>query len=328
MSLTIGRQGYLGIAIESVAGTAESTPSRFIPFTENTLQDKHEKLVDISSRASRVKDHDSVVGKKWSEGDIGVYMDSLDAGYLFKLAFGIEAVTQVGSSTAYDHLFTPTVSGNSPKTATLWNYRNDGATVRQHAYSCVDQLEIEVTNEDLAIMTASVLGGYPSTVAAPTLSTTSGTIFTWKDLTVQFGTTYAAALAATATKVTSAKIELANNVETIYRSGSAEPDAFVLGELEVTGEYTLFFENDTELNAYRNNDKRCAVFTLNGASLGGGNTEQVKIIIRRMFIEEAEMETDLDGVVAITQTFRAIQGAATDPGFVEVVMRNQKTTAY
>jgi hypothetical protein len=133
MSLEIGRQGYVGIAIEATAGTPEGTPSRFLAFTENTLQDKHEPLMDISARATRVKDHDAVVGKKWGEGDLAFYVDSIDLGYLLKLSLGEENVVQVGATNAYQHTFTPTVSGNNPKTATLWNYRGDDVSVKRHA---------------------------------------------------------------------------------------------------------------------------------------------------------------------------------------------------
>lgn len=328
MSLEIGRQGYLGLAIEAVAGTAENTPSVFIPFTENTLQDKHEPLMDISSRATRVKDHDAVIGKKWGEGDVQMYLDSINSGYLFKLALGIETLSQVGSSNAYDHIFTPTVSGNNPKSATMWNYRGDDVSVKRTTFSCVDQLEIEVTNEDIGVMTASVLSAHPSQTSAPTLTTTSGTLLTWKDTTVQFGATLQDALVATPTKLTSLSLSIANNVEPVYRTGNNEPDTFVLGELEVIGEYSLFLENDNEVNVYRNLDKRCMVINLNGANVGGGNQERVRIIIRRMFLEDHEPETDLDGLWAINQTFRAIQGTQVDPGFLEVQVRNLKSTTY
>ena len=75
MSILTGRQGYLGLAIEATAGSAESTPSVFLPITENTMETKHEKYTDISSRASRIKDHASITGKKWTEGDVGLYLD-------------------------------------------------------------------------------------------------------------------------------------------------------------------------------------------------------------------------------------------------------------
>lgn len=329
MALEIGRQGYLGFALEGTAGTPESTPSVFLPFTENSLMEKHEPLMDISSRASRVKDRDSVVGKKWAEGNVATYIDATNIGYLLKLALGNETKTVVGGTPEVnDHQFYPTTSGNTPKSATMWNYRGDTPSVKQYAFSCADTLELEVTNEEIATVTSSIISDFPTKVTAPTLTTTSGTLMTWKDMSVKFGTDVNNALLQTATKLTNLKIEVANNVEAQYRSGNNEPDTFTVGELEVTGEYTLFFEDDTELDAYRDMTKRAMVIDLTGANIGGGYTERVRFNIARMVIEDHDEATDLDGVWALTQNFRVIQGTSTNPGYFDVIVRNLKTTIY
>src|SRR3990167_11336048 len=115
MAIEIGRQGYLGLAIEDTAGTAESTPDIIVPFFENSLEEKHEPLMDISSRASRQMNYDAVVGKKWGEGSVKMYLDATNIGYLLKLAFGNEAKTVItaGPPTVDDHMFYATVSGNA-----------------------------------------------------------------------------------------------------------------------------------------------------------------------------------------------------------------------
>lgn len=326
MALEIGRQGYLGLAIESTPGTPEGSPSVFIPFTENTLQDKHEPLLDISSRANRVKDHDAVTGKQWGEGDVAMYLDSINAGYMFKLALGNESKTAVNADVD-DHLFYVTTSGNTPTTATLWNYRGAGPSVRQHSYGTVDTMEFEVTNEDIATLTCSFMSSYPSTVSAPTITTTSGTVFTWKDTTVAFGDTPNDALSATPTKLTNFKLTIANGVELQYRTGASTPSVINTGECEVTGEYTLFLEDDTEINRYRNLTKQAMVLTATGAGLPGGTSERMRVTVKKFVIEDQGMAVDLGGVFALTQTFRALWNQD-DPGFVDFELRNGKKTTY
>jgi hypothetical protein len=147
-------------------------------------------------------------------------------------------------------------------------------------------------------------------------------------MSVYFGDNVAHALSQTATKLTSFKISLSNNVEAQYRSGSSTPDAFTIGEAEVTGEYTLFFENDTELNAYRDNTKRAMVVDLAGAGLGGSYTERIRYSVARMFIEDSAPATDLGGVFALTQNFRVIQGSQSNPGFFDVTVRNLYADLY
>lgn len=328
MSLEIGRQGYVGLAIESVSGTPEASPTTFIPFTENTIVSKHEPVLDIAARASRTKDYNAVVGKKWAEGDLALYVDASQSGYLLKLALGQEAMSTV-TGNIREHLFYPTVSGNSPTSATLWVYRGDDVDVNQHAFGVVDTLSIQVDNGDEpGVISASVMAKNATAVAAPTLTTTSGNIFTFKDMTVQFGANYVAALAASATKIQSFSLELANNMEGLYRSGSNTPDTFIMGELEVTGEYTVYLENDTEVDAYNNLDKRCVVVTFAGAGIGSGYTERLQLIMHKAIIEDHSPAVGLDEVMAITQSFRCIQSTNPNPGFFEVRLRNLKTTAY
>ncbi len=329
MALEIGRQGYVGVAVESTAGTPEASPSTFIPFTENTLMDKHEKLTDISSRASRIKDHDSRDGKKWGEGDVAGYLDSIDIGYILKVALGNEVKTVVGGTPAvHDHAFFVTASGNTPKSATLWNYRGATPSVKQHAFACIDTLELEITNEEIGTFTAAFLSNFPSKVTAPSLTTSSGTLLAWDNMTVKFGNDFNDAIAQSATKVENFKLSITNNVEAQYRSGSSTPDTFTVGEAEVTGEFTLFFENDVELDAYRENSKRAMVVDLVGANVGGGNTERIRFTIHRMFIEDSAPATDLGGVFALTQTFRVVQGQGENPGYLDITVRNLKTSLY
>lgn len=326
MSLLIGRQGYIGMAIESVAGTPESTPAVFLPTTENTIDDKHEKIMDISTRASRIKDHDSVKGKQWSEGDLAMYLDANNSGYLFKLALGNEVKTDVQASPNVDnHQFYVTASGNSPKTATVWNYRGTGPAIRQMNRVAVDSLEMEVTNDGLATLTTAFMGSESSEVSAPTLTTASGTVLTWGDATVKFGDTIAAAEGNTATKVTNFKFTLNNNLETIFRTGSRTLDEITMGEAEVLGEYTLFFEDDTEFNKYLNNTKQSMVVTLTGASLGGVS-EQVKLEFPRIILDDKEVDTGQADLFAITANFRAINDIA---GQILVAnLQNTKATVY
>lgn len=326
MSEKIGRLGYLGLAIEATPGTPESAPDVFVPYTENSLRGHHEPYVDISARASRVKDHDAVAGKRWGEGSITMYLDSINAGYILKMAMGSEARTQLSASPpVHDHLLTPTVSGNGVTSATLWDYK--GVDTEQYAYAAVDVAELEVTNDGIATINASLMAKAPSTVSAPTPATTSGYIFTWKDLTAKFGATVALADAASATKLTNFKMSIANNLSLNYKSGSNQPDTITTGPVEVTGSYTLFFESVTDRDAYYNLTKRSMIVELAGAGLGVGYTEKLRFVFKKIFAEDIDMETGLEDLFAITVNFRALWDQD-QAGYAEVTVRNQKASDY
>jgi len=219
----------------------------------------------------------------------------------------------------------PTVSGNAVTAATLWDYK--GVDTEQYSYVSVDTLELEVTNDGIATITASLMGKAPSTVTAPTLTTTSGTLYTWSNMSAQFGSTVQTALAASATKLTNFKLSLANNLELNYKSGSNQPDSVTYGSCEVTGSYTLFFESATDRDAYYALTKRSMVVTLTGASLGSGYSEQLSITLKKIVLEDIDMETGLDDLFALTCNFRA-EWDQDQAGYLDVVLRNGKATDY
>ena len=118
--IRIARLGSLGLAIETSVGTANTTASVYLPYSENSLRGHHEPIENISARTSRLMDSDSVLGRRWAEGDTEILADIVNAGYLWKLALGNELYV---TGTPSNHTFYPTVSGNAPLTATLINSR-------------------------------------------------------------------------------------------------------------------------------------------------------------------------------------------------------------
>lgn len=326
MSEKIGRLGYLGLAIEATSGSAEATPDIFVPYTENSLRGHHEPLMDISARATRVKDYNSVAGKKWGEGSVAMYLDATNVGYLLKMAFGTEARTEKNTTPpVHDHLMTPTVSGNAVTSATLWDYK--GFDVEQYAYASVDTCEIEIGTDGIATINAGMLSKFPTTVSAPTLTTVSGTIFTWKDMSVRFGATVVGAEGSSAVKLNTFKMQVANNLALNYKSGSNQPDTITTGPIEVTGSYSLYFENATDRDRYYNLTKRAIVVTLAGAGLGAGYSEQLKFVLKKVMIEDINIDTGLDDLFAITCNYRA-EWDQDQAGYVEATVRNGKADNY
>lgn len=326
MAEKIGRIGYLGLAVEATPGTPESAPDIFIPFTENSMRGHHEPLFDNASRSSRVKDYGSVAGKRWGEGSVTMYLDSINAGYLLKLAMGQEARTLKNTTPpVHDHLMYPTVSGNAATAATLWDFK--GVDAEQYSFAAIDTCEIEIGTDGIATITGGFMSKAPATVSAPALTTTSGTLYTWKDMNARFGSTVNAARLASATKINDLKLTIANNLSLNYKSGSNQPDTITYGPVEVVGEFSLFFENVTDRDAYYNLTKRSMVVTLTGASLGSGFGEQIEIVLKKITLEDIDMETGLDDLFAIKCNFRA-EWDQDQAGYAEVTVRNGKATDY
>jgi hypothetical protein len=319
MAIDIGRLGSLGLAVEASAGSANTTPDVFLPFTENSLRGHHEPIENIGAKKSRIMDTSSVLGRRWMEGDVKIYADVTNAGYLWYLATGMETVN---TGTPNSHTFYPSISGNTPPTATLINTR--GTTdVEQYTFSAIDELTFEVS-DGLAEMTASFQGQYPTAGAAQTATTTSGTVLAFKDYFVQFGSTLTTAGTGATTPLSEFSFVIANNLEVIHRSGSSDVSTIRNKGVKATGSYKLFFDSVTDRDAYYALNKRAMIVTFSGNA-----NESLRIRIPQFRINEAEIDTGLDDFYALTADFTAEDVVDTAGArFFDVRLQNDKSTAY
>ncbi len=318
-NIDIARTGSLGIAIETTPGQVNATASVYLPYTDNNLRGHQSPIENISARTSRIVDADSIIGKKWAQGDVKILADAKNSGYLFKLALGNELYS---AGTPNVHTFYPTVSGNTPLTATLINSR--GSTdIEQYTYAALDNLDLEVT-EGLMTVNAAFMAQYPTTGAAQTVTTTSGTIFAFKDYFIQFGNDLTTAAASAAIPVSEFKMKIANNTEMIYRSGSPTVSAIRSKGLKITGDYKLFFDSVTERDAYYNNTKRALIITASGI-----NSESLVIRIPKFGIREANIATGIDEYYALTADWVAEDDVDTQgTRFVSITLSNDKNSTY
>lgn len=317
MSISIGRLGYLGLGLETVPGTPNTTPDIFLQYTDVSLRGHHEPIEVIASKASRLMDKNSVVGKKWSEGDVSIIADVVASGYLWKMALGEELYA---AGTPSNHTFYTTTSGNTLKAATMI-FGQDTA-VEQYSYCTMDELSFEVS-DGLATLTASVMGQFPINSAAKTFTSTSGTYLSFKDMSVKFGSDLTAANSASATPINEFSLTIANNLEVIHRSGSAEVSSIRSKGVRVSGSYTLFFESETDRNAYYSLNKRAMQ-----VSLTGNANEAMRIRIPRFRLSEGEISTGLDDFFVINCEFVAEDHVDSGVRLIDVLLQNNKASTY
>ena len=316
--IRISRLGSLGLAIEDSPGTAVTTPDVYLPYVENSLRGHHEPIEEISARTSRIMDSDSVLGRRWSEGDVQINCDVVNSGYLLKLALGNELLV---TGTPNNHTFYTTVSGNTPLTATLINSR--GSTdIEQYNYAAVDELTLEVS-DGLATLNAAFQAQYPTAGAAQTVTTTSGTVLAFKDYFIQFGNTLTVADAAATQPISDFSLTISNNLEVIHRSGSSDVSVIRSKGLKVEGSYTLFFDSVTDRNAYYALSKRAMIVTFSGAA-----NESLRIRIPQFRVNEADISTGLDDFYTITADFVAEDQVDSGARLCDIRLQNDKSSTY
>ncbi len=317
MSITIGRLGYAGFALETSPGNANTTPDVYLPYTDISLRGHHEPIENIASKASRLMDKDSVKGKQWSEGDISINCDVMNSGYLWKAAMGNEQLT---TGTPNYHTFYVTASGNTPKTATIIQGRD--TDVQQYTYVATNEITLEVS-DGLATLTSSVMGKFPTVVAAKTPTTTSGTVFAFPDMAVKFGTDLSDANGNSATAINDFSLTIANELEMIHRSGSTDVSAIRTKGCRVSGSYTVFFDSVTDRDAYYALNKRAMEVTFTGNA-----NEDMRIRVPEFRLDEDEISTGLDDFFVSSCSFVAEDKVDAGARLVDVRLGNDKSDVY
>ena len=311
MTVKIGREPYVGVGIESTPGTGVAA-TKYLPFVTCTIQGKQEPIMDDSAKGIREKAMGAIAGKKHGEGDIEIYADAENAPYLIYPALGVcSSETASGESAVYEHTITRKAS-NPPKTISV--IHNDTQDTRKYTYGVVNTLELNVT-DGLATISANFLSKFPTT-GTGTRAITVENVFAFKDYTVKFGSgaTGTAALSDAAgnaaTPLRSFTLNINNNAEVQYCSGDASPAQISIGELEIGGEYSLFYESTTDRVHYETildgaDAVRAMIVSFTGGSIGNAETEEIEIRIPNFYLSDRGVDTAISGFITESPSFVA-----------------------
>lgn len=313
-----GTQVNVGAGIETTPGTAVA-PTHFFKWSDLTMQAISEKEHFTSQRGVRNQSSNSFIKRKYSEGNLSIVPNVNDAPILFYLALGQKS-TSGPTDSAYTHTFTVQNANGSMKTATFV-VEDAGVVVERFAGCVVDSLDIEVS-DSYAKLTAGIKGGYPDT-STLTESYSQETEFAYHQFTLKFGATLTAAGSASATPVKAFNLSIKNNVQVdeAFLSGANTPVAgkYAAGRLEITGSYTLHFEDTVELNKYKDNTKNAIIAQFTGALIGTTSKELLTMKLGRVVLTSAPKQYNIDGIVVLQQEF-TVEYDATDKDItVEIV---------
>lgn len=328
MSIKAGYQPYIGVGVEATPGTTV-VASKYLPFVTCTIRGIQEILHDESAKGVREKNWGAIAGPRRGEGDLEVYVDAENAPYLIYAALGsISSGTASGESAVYEHTITRKAS-NPPKTLTVIYY--DGVDTRKYAYSTINTLEINVS-DGIATIAANILSKFPST-GTGSRAITEERILAFKDYTIKFGSgangtaALAAAAGASASPLKSLVLRINNNAEAHYLSGDNSPTQIAIKQLEIDGDYVLFYEDTTERVHYETlkdgaNDVRAMIITFTGDSIGSAETEEIKISIPNFTITDRGVDTAVAGFITENPSFVANYDP-TEAKIIEIIVTNE-----
>ena len=297
MPVSIGRRGWIGVALETAVGSGGETPSKYIPYTSSTLHNVVEVLDDEAAKGIRERAWGSVAARTRGEGDVTMLLDVENIPYFLYPALGT-GVTQGAGASLYQHIFTR--KDSNPPTTLCMNI-NDTVETRMFHYGVVNTLELTFSDGWIEA-TMNILSQAPES-GSGTKSITTENVMAFKDANVYFGDDIIEAEAkyqagTGANKLTAFTLTINNNAEAQYESGSSSPDQISIGQFEVGGNYTLFFEDTDERSALENQTPRAmlAVFQIS-------TSERILIEIPAFHLTERSIDTAPAGFVTENPTW-------------------------
>ena len=332
MTVKLGREPFLGVGIETSAGTGVAA-SKYLPFVTCTIRGMQEPIVDEAAKGVRERVWGAITGQKHGEGDVEIYADVENAALLLYPVLGsISSGTASGEAAVYEHTITRKAS-NPPKTVTL--IYNDTQDTRKYTYSTINNLELNVA-DGLATISANFLSKFP-TSGTGSQAVTEERVLAFKDYTVKFGSgaTGTAALSAadgaSATAISSFTLRINNNAEVQYLSGDNDAAQISMGQLEIDGEFVLFYESTTDRVHYEtlldgSDAVRAMVISFTGDSIGSAETEEIEIRIPNFHLSERGVDTATAGFITENPTFVA-QYDPTETRSIQIIITNQ-TASY
>ncbi len=322
MAKIAGTQVTVGMGIESLAAPGVAVAEAvFIPWLNYSIQSVSEKSHFVAARGIRNRSSDSMIRRKYAQGSIAFVATAKTMPYFLSLAMGSVSSSTVTDS-AYTHTFTVQNNNATPRTATVTS-KGGGVQTPQYTNMVCNTLNFEVS-DDYTMVTVEMIGQFPGTDTVSE-SYTQETQMAYHNTTVKFGTSFTNALAANATPLKSFKLNLNNNVQVdeAFLSGAntITSGGLVMGRLQITGSYSLHFQDTTELAKYQVNTKNAAIVTMTGALIGSSSVETIQFKLGKLILTKPPIKYDIDGLVVLEQEFE-VEYDATDTEFVAICINN------
>lgn len=323
MSVRTGRLGWVALSMETTPGSP-TVPVDYIPFIDSSLMEKIDVLADVSARGIRdAQPENSQLGKQWGDGSLKVNLDATLAPYLIYGALGSLADVSEGGG-VYTHTFSEVNNSNAPKSLSVIVDRS-GVDRLLFPYSVINTLELAYSDK-MAELTAAITSRFPTASTSGTLVTTSGFYYAFRHATVQVGSSITnAANSATPFKIRNLTLKINNNSEAQFVSGNRDVDSYIQKNLDVSGSFTLAFEDTTERDAFYALTKQAMLITFLGNGIGNGMSEFIKWRLYKIRIDQNQVQMPPDNYVSQAITFTA-EYSSVDSATVDCVVRNRKST--
>lgn len=255
MTKFVGRRGALGVAFETVRGTAVA-PAYWIPFAKLSFHDMIESAAE-NQGFGNIADQDSFyVTLTKGEGDVDAQLYDQGLGYILGSLLGAKPVTT--GSNPYTHTFTLSQTNQA---ASLTLYWTDPDRDYIFPFAVVDSVKISVKPLGLVEYTIGFKSKSADNWTHQTpVFTTVGAKFLHQHMVFKLAATTGALTGSTNISLKEANLSISRNVIHDVVMGTVEPEDVLSQTIAVEGDITLNLQDDTYRNYMLANTYRAMEF--------------------------------------------------------------------
>jgi hypothetical protein len=295
--------GHIGLAVETVFGTAVTTPVVYVPYDSIKVEDDIKKIHDEGRRANLTKVFNSYDATRHGKVEFGGHAYPELLGYFFRAILG--AATVVGASAPYTHTF-KVVNALAPS----WTL-SDNNTISQRNYPGAVMSELDLKFDAESDLKYTVK--YQSKSSASTTTKTPAFAFTDPFM----GTALTLTLNGTAnTNLMGGDLKFKRDVKMLFTaSGSPDPSKASSGRISVEGKLTFDIEDESEWTLFSTSVEPIVVLTF-----AKDVSTSLVITLSKVDIKKAHIDRSQE-YLRVDMEIEGLYNT-TDSGNVAVVLKN------
>lgn len=258
MTFTPANLQWVGVARESVYGTAIASPTLFIPSDSPTYHLTTQILVDKNLRGSMGAEFEQLQGVKFGTVSFktNAYIDSVF--FLLRALLGYpDQVT--GSSDPYTHTTALQNTGNNGQPVSTTVFWTDGGRTQQMAGAQAQTVKVTIKPDGFVQLEVTFIGLPATQIAIPTNTPTTAKPWPAWNTTITLGGT-------ASTNYSELSIDYKRATEAIITAtGTQSPYAIYAGEVSVSGSFTGVYQGystDKDWLAYLANTQPAFIYSV------------------------------------------------------------------
>lgn len=239
MSKYVGRRAAIGLAKETVRGTAVA-PTYWLPVESSSINDKVEKQVQQSGFGVIADSDNSFVVNKYAEGSLSFHLEDKALGLML---FNLLGAVSTAGSTNYVHTFTYT-NTNQHQSLTVGSFNPNESKL--FPLSMINEFGITVEPNGFVTADVSFMSRIAKdwTTLSPTY-TAVGNKFLHQHLSFKVAANLAGLAAASTIDLKGLDYSIAKNLLKEDVAGTVAPGDIVNQEMSVSGSVTLTHDDNT-----------------------------------------------------------------------------------